>query len=592
MLTPSSPMGGGPSKELPTHIKSRTELPRGRLHTPPEGHVLHLNEEARRSMAVWIIEDGVKSAEKKTKLGLEAARSAAPARHAWLMYSPDYEATINYHNYRTTLRRNGFKIDHAASIDNGVLQALYDDKEETADDDAQQKNDLIKYYEQMVGDAMKEHVSDIHVERRRSRSVIRMRKHGEMLNYREVSSKYANSLCSVIYNVLAENKEISFSEDDYQSAAVNTNISGVEVKLRYQSLPAYPGGFDVVMRVLPIGDEDETFVDLEKLGYTPSQVQTLLDVAGRPVGAMIIAGTTGSGKSTTLKNLLMFINAHRGYKVKIFTIEDPPEYRIPRVSQIPVVRQKNADYTKKSPFYDPLVATMRADPDILMIGEIRDQFTGDGLKKATQSGHQVLTTVHASSALGILDRLADFGISPNVMGSPEFLTGLIYQKLLPLLCSHCSTLFVDRIKNGHASAKDLAMQRRLELVSDLVNEPIRVRNPGGCKECKGMGVSSRTVCAEIIAPDFTLLKLFRQQKSIEAYEYWRSLSDGDTNSDNMTGKTVLEHALQKMRMGMVSPYDVEDVLGPVDSAKKMLEQLRNERLLQEEQARKKNQDQD
>ncbi len=105
-------------------------------------------------------------------------------------------------------------------------------------------------------------------------------------------------------------------------------------------------------------------------------------IVSKPVGALVIAGTTGSGKSTTLKNLLMLINESRHFMCKIYTIEDPPEYKIPKVTQIPVVRLKNADYSKVSPFEPPLLAAMRGDPDILMIGEIRDKYTGDGMKKA------------------------------------------------------------------------------------------------------------------------------------------------------------------------------------------------------------------
>ena len=402
-----------------------------------------------------------------------------------------------------------------------------------------------------------------------------------MMIYREIPTKFCRDLCTVIYNVLAENKDVSFMPSEYQSAAVNTRIQSQEVKLRYQSLPAYPDGFDVVLRVLPLSDEDEGTPDLSLLGYSPSQVQDMMKIVAKPVGALIIAGTTGSGKSTTLKNLLMLVNESRGYRCKIYTIEDPPEYRIPRVSQIPVVRRRNEDYSKKSPFEDPLVATMRGDPDILMIGEIRDMFTGDGMKKATQSGHQVLTTLHASSALGCTERLADFGITPSVMGSPEFINGLVYQKLLPLICPACSISFSERINSSSATASEIALADRLRRVVAMDEHDVRIRNPKGCEKCKGLGVVGRTVCAEVIAPDFTMLRHFRQSASIEAKIYWRSLSDRDPKSDNMTGNPAIEHALLKMRRGLVSPYDIEDQLGPVDSAEKELEEMARDSAMEE-----------
>lgn len=462
-----------------------------------------------------------------------------------------------------------------------IIHTLYENQSENKpvaapSNNNEGKNDLNDLFIEIVSYALKENVSDIHIEKRSTRSLIRMRKHGQLIEFREISNLTADRLCRVIFNVLAENRDVVFNEELYQPASVNTMIGGEEVKLRYQSLPVYPGGFDVVLRVLPIGSDEEKITPLEELGYSPSQVKTLLEITNRPVGALVIAGTTGSGKSTTLKNLLMYVNNARHYRVKIFTIEDPPEYKIPRVSQIPVVR-RDGDDPNVSPFLAPLVATMRADPDILMIGEVRDLFTGDGLKKATQSGHQVLTTVHATSALGIVERLADFGISPTVMGSPEFLNGLIYQKLVPLLCEHCSVLFRDVLSSSRATTLETELAQRLERVADLGHHPIRIRSETGCPKCKHMGIVGRTVCSEIIAPDYAMLKHFRNQDLLEAKFYWRNLSDQDPDSEDMTGKTVLEHALLKMRLGLVSPLDIENVLGRVDGSILAWEQMKEER---------------
>ncbi|EEV8377594.1 Flp pilus assembly complex ATPase component, partial [Escherichia coli] len=467
-------------------------------------------------------------------------------------------------------------IENEAHIDEGLITSLYNNREEDVDQTA--NNKLTEFFDGIIGYSLEQQVSDIHFEKRASKSQIRMRRHGELLFYKSLDPKYTMDLCTVIYNVLAESesKDINFNADDYQAAAINRIVNNIEVKLRYQSLPTYPGGFDVVLRVLPIGSDDEKYTPLSKLGYSPSQEKALLNIIAKPVGALIIAGTTGSGKSTTLKNLLMFTNLARGLKCKIYTIEDPPEYKIPHVSQIPVRRMKADENSTKSPFHAPLVAAMRGDPDILMIGEIRDGFTGDGLKKATQSGHQVMTTIHASSALGIIERLADFGIKPSVMGSPEFLTGLIYQKLIPIICPHCSTPFNEILEGMKVDSKAVELNKRLEDVADLSKDNIRVRG-NGCSHCNNLGVIGRTVCAEIISPDFTMLKYFREEDAIGAYEYWRGLSDGLRDSENMTGKTVLEHAISKMRKGIVCPKDIEEAFGPINGAIMMLEQMRSDK---------------
>lgn len=517
----------------------------------------------------------------KTEMGIMMI--SEKEKDIWFVATEKAFGTVQYFNIVQSLEKKGYKISKKDRIDEALLQGLYEKISDKAKDDNPLEEDTkyIAYAEQMIADSLKEKVSDIHVEKRKRSASIRMRKHGELYEYRNVAPSYALKLCTVMYNVLAENKDIVFSERDYQSAAVNRIIDEQEVKLRYQALPVYPDGFDVVLRVLPIGSDDEGFTPLDKLGYSGSQIKTLLNIVSKPVGALVIAGTTGSGKSTTLKNLVMFINAASGYRKKIFTVEDPPEYKIPRVSQIPVVRLKGVDYTKKSPFEDPLVATMRGDPDIIMIGEVRDKFTGDGLKKAAQSGHQVLTTVHAASALGIADRFADFGLQPSVLGSPDLLSGLCYQRLVPEICPHCAVLFKELLSSAGAANESLEIAKRINVIAEFDKYKIKVKGPG-CSKCKKSGIIGRTVCSEIISPDFELLDYFRREDPAGALKYWRGLSDDDLMSDNMTGKTALEHAISKMLRGVLSPYDVENAFGPIDNALNVVKRGNNRKKKGEE----------
>ncbi len=522
-------------------ITSESDLPEGALLTSQRG-IFKLEEAQQEGMAAISI-------------------AKSKAKECWAIASPSHYKSANFLQLLQTIRSQGYAVVHKDVADAAVIRLLYE-RDRQLHSNIQETRDeskIIAYFEEMLADALREEVSDIHIEKRSHSAIIKMRKHGEMLEYRELSQTHAYDLCSVIYNVLAENRDIVFNELEYQQAAVNRVVEGVEVKLRYQSLPVYPDGFDVVLRVLPIGKNEE-YVPLEKLGYAPSQISMLMDIVSRPVGSLVIAGTTGSGKSTTLKNLLMFIHAERGYRDKIYTVEDPPEYKIPRVSQIPVIRRKGDDYSKKSPFEAPIAACMRADPDILMIGEVRDKATGDLLKKAVQSGHQVLTTVHAASALAIVDRFTDFEISRSVLGSQEFISGLVYQKLVPLICPSCSVLLQDVVAGTGAKESDIMLFERVMRVCDLTKDAIRMRG-AGCEKCGHLGVIGRTVCAEIIVPDLDLLDQFREGLSVQAHKHWRALSDKDPYSWNMTGKTAMEHAMLKMRKGMVSPHDVEAAFG-------------------------------
>lgn len=527
-------------------ITSESELPEGALLTSDRGP-FRLPENLREGIAVISI-------------------AKSKSKECWIVGTQRMFSTINFIQVLQTVQKSDYKVLKKEKIDEQVLKLVYERDRimHTNVAEGRDESKIIAYFEEMVADALREEVSDIHIEKRAHSAIIKMRKHGEMLEYRELSHTHAYDLCSVVYNVLAENRDIVFNEMDYQAAAVNRVVEGVEVKLRYQSLPVYPDGFDVVLRVLPIGKNEE-YVPLEKLGYAPSQISNLMDVVSKPVGTLVIAGTTGSGKSTTLKNLLMYVHSERGYKDKIYTVEDPPEYKIPRVSQIPVIRRKTDDYSKKSPFEDPIAACMRADPDILMIGEVRDRATGDLLKKAVQSGHQVLTTVHAGSGLAIIERFVDFDISRSVLGSQEFISGLCYQKLVPLVCPHCSVELQEVVTSSSAKESDIMLFERVMRVCDLGKDTIRVRGPG-CEKCGNIGVIGRTVCAEIITPDLELLQYFRDGNSVEAHKHWRSTSDRDPYSWDMTGKSAMEHAMLKLRKGMVSPTDVESAFGLISPA--------------------------
>lgn len=528
-------------------ISSEQQLPPGKLisfHKDP----LEIPEKQRKELVAWDVSIG----EKKL---------------VWILSLKTSYSSVGFMQLVKNAEAKGYKITKKGIIDPGVLNILYDrrmfsENQKNIGDDST----VVSLFEIILSYALSEGISDVHIEVRPNGGLIRMRKNGEMIIYNKesrLSYADANNLCSVIYNVLASTKAVSFDPRDCQQAAVNYVIDEQELKLRYQSVPAYPDGYDVILRVLPIGRSEE-FTPLQKLGYSDQQVDDLLNIASRPVGSLVIAGVTGSGKSTTLKNLLMYINASSGYRLKIYSIEDPPEYNIARITQIPVVIGKDFDPTKMSPFEKPIKACMRGDPDIIMIGEVRDKITGDLTKKAVQSGHQVLTTVHATSALGIIDRFQDFGLSKSVLGSPDFLTGLLYQKLLPTFCNHCCIDLHDAIQNEYATEADKAVFERMMSVMDVTEFKIKTRNHDGCEYCNFTGISGRSVCAEVIMLDLEMIQLIGEGKSIELMKYWRETSDGNPASSNFTGKTCMEHGFQKVLSGLCCPHDLESSFKPID----------------------------
>lgn len=529
-------------------IESQSQMPTGKLLSSA-GDKLEIPERARKEMLAWDISTGDKKV-------------------IWVLSTRSAFQNNQFMQLVKTAEAAGYRVQRKGIIDVAVLNAIYDrraystEQKATSDDSA-----VIASFEVILIDALKAGASDIHLEVRNTGGVVRMRINGQMMVYNpenRLSANEANNLASVIYTVLASTKDVSFDPRECQQAAVGRLVGDQEIKLRYQSVPAYPDGFDVVLRVLPIGRSGE-FTALQKLGYTDPQANELVRITAKPVGALIIAGVTGSGKSTTLKNLLMFVNANSGYRLKIFTIEDPPEYNISGVTQIPVVIGKDFDPTKKSPFEKPIKACMRADPDIIMIGEVRDKMTGDLAKKAVQSGHQVLTTVHATSALGIIERLDDFGLSRSILGSPEFINGLLYQRLIPTVCKSCAVDFVKLVQGGNASSKDVEVYTRIsDIVGDISKYPIKVSSEKGCKDCSYSGIGGRSVCAEVITFSLDMAQMVADAKTIPLMIYWRGLSDGIPDSEDMRGKTCMEHGFQKVLKGMVSPHALESSFKPID----------------------------
>ena len=520
-------------------IASREDLPSNyELITGPGGVLALLDPARAQEMCVLKLEDG----------------------SCWALAIPAAFKSVRFFQLIKDAQKKGLNIAFKDEVDDGLMRLLMTGGGGNGSNAKDDNSEIINYFDKIIYEAMKQGASDIHIEKRRQMATIKMRRNGRLLIYSEIAPEVAGNLCSVVYNVLGENRDVMYSENEFQQCAINRVLGGDEVKLRYQSLPTYPeGGFDVVLRVLPIGRNDE-IVALDTLGYKKWHMHVLDLATSKPVGALVIAGTTGSGKSTTLKNLLMQINAVRNYQAKIYTVEDPPEYRIPHVSQIPVIRRKGDDYTKKSPFEAPITACMRADPDVLMIGEVRDKVTGDLLKKAVQSGHQCLTTVHAASSLAICERFADFEVQRSVLGSTEFFSCMVYQRLVPVLCPKCCLDFEDLVASSAATEYQVAAYQRVMTLCDPSIDVLKTRGPG-CEHCSKQGVTGRTVCAEIVVPDWNMLELFRRDDALGAFKYWRSTSDKDLRSENMQGKTSLEHALQKMLKGIVDPFDIEDSYG-------------------------------
>lgn len=587
-------------KPIKKEVHDINELPKGwKVLTDKKNPVIKLNDKLQQQLVILSITT-------KTNKGNDVTYTQFIGTRQALM-------SQEVSKIKTDLLENNKNVVFSPQKDNTLILEIYKTALELqtnnkAKKDYSEEKGVIKQVHDLFVKAIKEGVSDIHIEVREGFTVIRGRVNGEIskLFPTSLAETTGREWARVIYQVMSTVSNTTFNERTQQDALVEGVFGGDKLRVRVATNPTEPAGFDMTMRLLVIQDSKNP-LKLSDLGYQKNQETMIKDSVAQPVGLTIIAGTTGSGKSTTLQNVLMTKINERNYKIKVITVEDPPEYFIPGASQVPVIRDEKGD--AKMSFKKAIKSAMRSDPDILMIGEIRDEQSAELLIEAVQSGHQVLSTVHASSALGIINRLENLGISRDILGSPEFIAGLIYQKLLPTLCPHCSIPLkegfipsrypVERIiiDDGYCTIQDIerikatkgdstSIVRKLQdamlldskQANDILKKDQELNPPSlstelfkritkvvgnvndfnikfrgnGCEHCKGKGITGRTVVSEVIRPDMKMLSLISENRDGELIAYWRK---------NLNGKFAAEDAYDKMKLGIVSPIDVENELG-------------------------------
>ena len=406
--------------------------------------------------------------------------------------------------------------------------------------------------------------SDIHFEVRGDIALLRVRLDGLMRLVKHLPSRMVISGLSAGYTVLSQegsSSEVAFNAGLPQSAMIPMEVHGQKLQLRYQSHPSV-GGFDVTVRILRTGKANHADLpQIEKLGYTPWQVEQLKETTQSAWGGVFIAGITGSGKTTTLTSLLSQL-ASQGQR-KIISIEDPVEYMVPGVSHFSIQRQ--AKGSTHNPFESAMMAFLRMDPDVGMFGEIRDRISGQMAHAAIQTGHKLLTTVHATSALGIVARLTSqhIGLLREDVCNAEFLSTLVYQVLMPKNCEHC--------KVSALSALPVPTLVEYEKYFGLDVAKLFCASDEGCSHCQvpGLevapgghaGVKGVKVCAEVLALDNTILGLLHHGNDLEARSYWLGLRQVGFDHEDMLGKEAWGHALYDMSQGRIDPYHFERTFG-------------------------------
>ena len=357
---------------------------------------------------------------------------------------------------------------------------------------------VVKLVNQILAKGLVEKVSDIHIEPQEEGLRVRFRKDGVLREAFPTLPKHIIPAVVSRFKIIAE---LDIAERRLpQDGRIRRTFEGRKVDFRVSTLPSRYGE-KVCMRIL---DNSSTQLGLDKLISDPATLELTREMGSRPFGLILVTGPTGSGKSTTLYSLLAERNDPG---VNISTAEDPIEYALPGINQVQVIREKGMN------FASILRAFMRQDPDIILVGETRDQETAKTSMEAALTGHLVMTTLHTNDAAGAIARLDEMGVEPFMVSAA--LIGVVAQRLIRRVCSECRIPYTptrEELARFGLSASGESVVTFYK-ANELSNDAIESAKAEGtlCKNCNGVGYRGRCGVYEVMQITDELASLINQR---------------------------------------------------------------------------------
>jgi len=412
-----------------------------------------------------------------------------------------------------------------------------DDQERELDEDVESMNEddsvIVQLVKQMIVDAYNRNASDIHIEPRQGKAdaLIRFRIDGACQVYQSIPYTYKRALVSRL-KIMAD-LDIAERRLPQDGKIKFRKFAPLDIELRVATIPTAGRNEDVVMRILAAGDP----IPLEKMGMTDRNYRTFIDIISKPYGIVLVVGPTGSGKTTTLHAALRFINRP---ETKIWTAEDPVEITQEGLRQVQVQPRIGFD------FATAMRSFLRADPDVIMVGEMRDHETLTTGIEASLTGHLVLTTLHTNSATETITRLLDMGMDPFNFG--DALLGVLAQRLVQTLCKDCKEPYHPTAQEYDTLARSYG--RDFDSLGFAYTSDFTLYRPRGCPGCGNTGYRGRTGIHELLLGTDDMKNEIQARARIERLRR-QAVQDGMT--------TLLQDGIRKICLGVTDLLQVRKV---------------------------------
>lgn len=455
---------------------------------------------------------------------------------------------------RLRINTEGAVVRLRATAD--VIRIINERNQRVSADSALTETEIEMAAHQLLLDAERRGTSDIHIETRDNHVEVYFRIHGKRMRMGDLSPKRADAICNFLFNWKSadSSRGTGWNKGDVQDTMFGVDMGGGHgmLNVRFHSAPIHPqGNYQSVMRLLRPASSAGGFRPLRNIGYTAEQTNEIMDMIGGGSGIVLVVGPTNSGKSTTMQSAVRAVQEIRGMNIKISTIENPVEYEMTGACQMAASSKDFDKYLK---------ASLRQDPDVVVVGEIRDAAAAETTKNLVLAGHKIFSTLHVYEAPAAFARLIQLGVPRGLLSMPGFISGVVYQRLVPVVCPHCSHKYIDIAGRGVLTDE---LEFRLTRTVSVGEDDVRFARVGGCEHCDFLGVVGRTPCAEVLRPDATFLDMVRREDDAGAKAYWLGQLGARIGMNG--SPTALSHAKHKMRHGVVDPRDVEAELSLLTS---------------------------